>query len=187
MMYLRPVAFLALLAVEPGLWGEAVAPAHRGAGTVSVQTDSLTYHLEADTAYPGSFRLRMRVNLENRTRDTVWLAFPCSGGPQLARTFLRARDLSHSILGVQACAASAIDTPKPRAFALPPLVTTVDTIIAPVFGYRPGSHEIRLEYYLDAYRVAYSRWIRRGFFRRSWQLAPATETISNEFRVHVAK
>ncbi|MGH8526593.1 MAG: hypothetical protein ACREXY_21015, partial [Gammaproteobacteria bacterium] len=56
--------------------------------SISIQTDASVYRIEPDTAYPGDYRLRLSVRLENRTSDTLWLAFPCYGGPRPSRYFV---------------------------------------------------------------------------------------------------
>ncbi len=163
-----------------------------GASTPSppliVQTDTIEYQIQSDTVYPGHYRLRLSIRLENRTRDTVWLAYPCNGGPSPQRTFLRARDLSTTVIGGVVCTSSSGSAElKPVAFPVPPTVPLIDTVDARLFRAPFWNKETRSEPYAGTYRLAYTRWIRRGFLRRSWTLAPLTETMSNEFLVVAAK
>ena len=155
---------------------------------LSVQTDTIEYRIQADTVYPGHYRLRLTIRLENRTRDTVWLAYPCNGGPSPQRYFLRARDLSTTVIGGVVCTSSSGSAEfRLVAFPVPPAVPLIDTVDARLFRAPFWNKEIRSEPYADTYRLAYTRWIRRGFLRRSWALAPVTETMSNEFRVIAAR
>jgi hypothetical protein len=149
-----------------------------------IRTDSITYRIQPDTEYPSHYRLRLSVRLENRTRDTVWLAYPCQGGPSPQRYFLRARDLSTTVIGMILCTSSAGSTePKPSAFPVAPTIPVIDTIDARIFRSPFNTNETGLRAYVGTYRLAYSRWIRHGFLRRSWTIAPLAETMSNEFHV----
>lgn len=156
--------------------------------TITVQTDSVAYHIQPDAQRPGNYRLRLSITLENQTRDTVWLAYPCNGGPSPQRHFLRARDLSPTVIGMIVCTSSSAGAKsKPAGFAVPPRVPLIDTVDAQLSVLNFPGHKGSLAPYVDTYRLAYSRWIRRGFLRRSWVVAPLATTMSNEFRVDSAQ
>jgi hypothetical protein len=127
------------------------------------------------------------VTLENRSRDSVFLAFPCDFGPRPARTFLRAPELESSWLGAWGCVAVGPDT---HGVAVPPRGAVVDTIPLFIPAFAPGQHELRWQQYLGTYHVAYARRIQRRFWpqywRRYWTTAPLPATMSNPFRVDSA-
>ena len=157
-------------------------------GPLTVRTDSAVYHLRPDPTQQGAHHLRLLVTLENRGRDTIFLAFPCDFGPRPARSFLRVPRLERGWLGAWGCVAAGPDT---HGVAVPPQSAVVDTIPLFIPAFAPKRHEIRWQQYLGAYRVAYSRRIQRRFWpyywRRYWVTAPLEETMSNVFRVDSAR
>lgn len=156
----------------------------RGGTALLVHTDAASYHLVPNPAVPGAHRLLLVATLTNSSPDTAWLRFPCDIGPQPARAFLFANNLSEGFLGFYACLASSAGVGSDtHGLALPPRTIFLDSIVVEVPAYRLGEHELRLTQYLGTYRLAYARRRppRRG--RNDWTDYPLSATVSAPFRV----